>query len=90
MSLAQGKSSFSDWGFITNFAMDFVFIFFFFIFRQTQGGGGKVFTFGKSNAQKYEAGKNKITFKDVAGQEEVKQELREVVEFLKNPKNLKK
>ncbi len=66
------------------------FIFFFFIFRQTQGGGGKVFTFGKSNAQKYEAGKNKITFKDVAGQEEVKQELREVVEFLKNPKKFEK
>ncbi len=64
------------------------FIFFFFIFRQTQGGGGKVFTFGKSNAQKYEAGKNKITFKDVAGQEEVKQELREVVEFLKNPQKI--
>ncbi|QFP41594.1 ATP-dependent metallopeptidase FtsH/Yme1/Tma family protein [Borrelia miyamotoi] len=66
------------------------FIFFFFIFRQTQGGGGKVFSFGKSNAQKYEAGKNKVTFKDVAGQEEVKQELNEVVEFLKYPKKFEK
>ncbi len=91
VELSSGKSQASLIGvLLQTLPWILFFIFFFFIFRQTQGGGGKVFTFGKSNAQKYEAGKNKITFKDVAGQEEVKQELREVVEFLKNPKKFEK
>lgn len=91
VELSSGKSQASLIGvLLQTLPWILFFIFFFFIFRQTQGGGGKVFTFGKSNAQKYEAGKNKITFKDVAGQEEVKQELHEVVEFLKNPKKFEK
>ncbi|MDA3832897.1 MAG: ATP-dependent metallopeptidase FtsH/Yme1/Tma family protein, partial [Spirochaetales bacterium] len=64
-----------------------IFIFFFWmIYRQTQGGGNKAFSFGKSKAKQYKDGDVKITFADVAGQKEAKYELQEVVEFLKNPK----
>lgn len=61
----------------------------FFIMRraqqQVQGGAGGLFTFGSSKAKLYEFKKTSITFKDVAGMENVKQELRETIEFLKDP-----
>lgn len=60
-------------------------IFFFFaIFRQMQGGGAKNFT--RSNAKKVDLQKTKVTFADVAGQKEAKEELSEIVDFLKYPK----
>ena len=59
---------------------------FFFIMQQSQGGGGKVMQFSKSKAKVTIDEKNKVTFNDVAGADEVKEELQEIVEFLKAPK----
>ena len=62
-----------------------IFIFFYFI-RQLQAGGGKAMSFGKSRAKMLNASDKKVTFSDVAGVEEAKEELVEVVDFLKAPK----
>ncbi|MCB9126287.1 MAG: ATP-dependent zinc metalloprotease FtsH, partial [Caldilineaceae bacterium] len=59
--------------------------FFFFILRQAQGAGNQAFSFGKSRARMFAGDRPTVTFKDVAGNEEAKQELQEVVEFLKEP-----
>ena len=58
----------------------------FFFMQQSQGGGGKVMQFGKSKARVTLDEKNRVTFDDVAGADEVKEELEEIVEFLKMPK----
>lgn len=59
-------------------------VLFWFMFRQFQGGGNKAFSFGKSKARKFDP-KEKITFNEVAGINEAKEELAEVVDFLKDP-----
>ena len=60
-------------------------VFFFFIMRQAQGAGNQAFSFGKSRARMFTGDRPTVTFDDVAGNEEAKQELQEVVEFLKEP-----
>ncbi len=59
----------------------------FVMIRSQAGGGGKVMSFGKSRARMQDPTKNKITFADVAGADEEKEELQEMVDFLKNPRN---
>ncbi|HWR57829.1 MAG TPA: ATP-dependent zinc metalloprotease FtsH, partial [Thermodesulfovibrionales bacterium] len=58
--------------------------------QQMQGGPGGLFSFGTSKAKRFDATKPSITFKDVAGMENVKQELRETIEFLKDPAKFRK
>ena len=57
-----------------------------YIMRQQTGGGGRVMNFGKSRAAMVDPSKNKVTFADVAGADEEKDELKEIVDFLKSPK----
>jgi len=62
----------------------------FFVYRSASHGGGRILSFGKSRAQQISGGKTKITFNDVAGVDEAKEELKEVIEFLKDPKKFQK
>ncbi len=59
---------------------------FFFFMQQSQGGGNKVMSFGKSKARLQEGDKKKVTFEDVAGADEERAELSEIVDFLKDPR----
>ncbi|MBT6661935.1 MAG: ATP-dependent zinc metalloprotease FtsH, partial [Nitrospina sp.] len=61
-----------------------------FFMRQMQAGGGKAMSFGKSKARLMNEDKNKVTFKDVAGVDEAKEELREIIEFLREPQKFNK
>lgn len=61
-------------------------LFFLFIFRQARGAQDSIFSFGKSRVKAFAKGKQSITFADVAGVDDAKKELEEIVDFLKNPK----
>jgi cell division protease FtsH len=61
-----------------------------FFLRQMQGGGRQALSFGKSRAKLLANGKNKVTFADVAGVDEAKEELKEIIEFLKEPHRFRK
>jgi cell division protease FtsH len=68
----------------------FLFLLFFFFMRQLQSGGGKAMSFGKSKAKLMTEHHNKITFADVAGIDESRDELEEIISFLKDPKKFTK
>ena len=71
---------------ITWLPMIFLVAIFFFFMRQLQSGGGKAMSFGKSKAKLMNENQNKITFSDVAGVDEAKEDVQEIIEFLRDPK----
>jgi len=67
-----------------------IIVFFVFIFRQARGAQDSIFSFGQAKSKRFSKKMSKITFKDVAGVDEAKKELEEIVDFLKNPKKYEK
>ena len=84
-----GSSSWFAWG-INLLPILLLVGFWIFIMRQMQAGGNKALSFGKSRARLVSSGAKKVTFKDVAGVEEAKEELQEIIEFLKDPQKFQK
>ena len=74
----------------TWFPIILLIFFWIFFMRQMQAGGNKALSFGKSRAKLFSGIQKKVTFKDVAGVEEAKEELREIIEFLKDPQKFQK
>jgi cell division protease FtsH len=80
----EAKPSITTW--LINFLPWLILIgFYLFFFRQMQAGGNKAFSFGKSKAKLLTGDTPKVTFADVAGADEAKQELQEIIEFLRDP-----
>ncbi len=83
----EAPKMWESWGSIALFIVPIALlgVFFIFIMRQAQGAGNQAFSFGKSRARMFTGDRPTITFDDVAGNDEAKQELQEVVEFLEEP-----
>jgi cell division protease FtsH len=88
----EEEASSSLWWPALYYLLPFVLIFGFWIFmlRQMQSGGNKALSFGKSRAKLLSNQQKRVTFKDVAGVEEAKEELQEIIEFLKEPQKFQK
>ena len=85
-------SSSSNWVSLLINAIPFVLLLAFWIFmmRQMQSGGNKALSFGKSRARLHSSQQKKVTFKDVAGVDEAKEELQEIIEFLREPQKFQR
>src|SRR5271166_5181386 len=92
VDIKYGKETTSNWVSILINAIPFVLLLAFWIFmmRQMQSGGNKALSFGKSRARLHSSQQKKVTFKDVAGVEEAKEELAEIIEFLREPQKFQK
>jgi len=75
---------------MTVLPMVFLLVMFYLFMRQLQAGGGKAMSFGKSRARLLNESQNKVTFADVAGIDEAKDEVEEIIAFLKDPKKFQK
>jgi cell division protease FtsH len=92
VSVTVEKESGSQWVNILGTFLPFALVIGFWVFmmRQMQSGGNKALSFGKSRARLHSSQQKKVTFKDVAGVEEAKEELQEIIEFLREPQKFQK